>query len=151
MGQRILGLALALLGLLSGWDSWRITRDARESGNFDAVGPDRYLLLVGCLMILTGLAMAIWPPPAAPMQRSGRLWPPSKPALATGGLVGAVILMPLAGFTLACLAFFLALYATLNRWTWQGVAASALVTTGIFWIVFVWVADLSLPKGPFGF
>ena len=55
--QRVHGIFFMLLGGVSVVDGWRIAQQAREGANFDAIGPDRYLMALGALM-LTGRCLA---------------------------------------------------------------------------------------------
>ena len=55
MLQRAHGILFVLLGVVSLVDGWRVTVQARETADFDAIGPDRYLLALGVLMLAAGL------------------------------------------------------------------------------------------------
>jgi predicted phage tail protein len=61
MLQRAHGIFFTLLGAVSIVDGWRIAQQAREGANFDAVGPDRYLLALGALMLVAGLWRLLGP------------------------------------------------------------------------------------------
>jgi predicted phage tail protein len=53
--QRAHGIFFMLLGAVSFVDGWRIAQQAREGANFDAIGPDRYLMALGVLMLIAGV------------------------------------------------------------------------------------------------
>jgi hypothetical protein len=55
MLNRVTGVLFIALGVLSMVDGWRVTEQARPTGNFDAIGPDRYLMGLGALMLIAGL------------------------------------------------------------------------------------------------
>lgn len=150
--HRIHGLLFVLFGVVSSFDSWRINSSVRPTASFDGVGPDRYLAILSVLMIVLGLALALRP--AAGSEASDwsdlRRWPPAD------YLIVAVILglfiwaIPLIGFSISCLLFFVALYRFLGKISWPRTVTYALVTTISIYIIFIYFADMSLPKSFFG-
>ncbi len=65
--QRLQALLFILIGVVSFADAWRISVQARESANFDAIGPDRYLLALGVVLFIGGAwSLLRRPSPAAP-------------------------------------------------------------------------------------
>ena len=61
--HRLHGALFLLLGVVSLADGWRIAQQAREGANFDAIGPDRYLIALGAAMLATGLWRLLRGPP----------------------------------------------------------------------------------------
>src|SRR5207249_5222897 len=61
--HRLHGALFLLLGVVSVADGWRIAQQAREGANFDAIGPDRYLIALGAAMLLAGLWRLLRGPP----------------------------------------------------------------------------------------
>jgi len=148
MLYRVQGAVLGLLGAGSVVEAWRITQEAREAANFDAIGPDRYLMGLGLLMAVIGLWMARRPPVAdqfgsLPAQRSvGATF------YITVGLTAALALaLPYIGFAPASFLFLTIMFRQFGEWSWVRSAAASAVTAAVFYIMFIWLADLPLPHG----
>ena len=148
MLYRVQGALLGLLGAGSVVEAWRITQEVREAGNFDAIGPDRYLMGLGVLMAVIGLWMALRPPAAdqfgsLPAQRSvGATF------CVTVGLTAALALaLPYIGFAPASFLFLTIMFRHFGEWSWLRSAAASAATAGVFYVVFIWLADLPLPHG----
>ena len=149
--QRAYALIFMLIGGASIVDAMRITSQAREGANFDAIGPDRYLLAIGVLMLGAGLWCLLRP------EQTG-LVPPgdseasavpitSRLVLTLAMLVGFAALVPIVGFSLACLLFLAAHLRLLSGWPWWKVILTAAAIALAFHVLFVWLADMPLPKG----
>ncbi|NBS02014.1 MAG: hypothetical protein EBS72_07700, partial [Rhizobiales bacterium] len=59
MGERLWGLALVAIGSLWMWDGWSLWQSQRSDHMFDVLGPDRYLMLVGGLLIMCGVIIGL--------------------------------------------------------------------------------------------
>ena len=150
--HRIQGLLFILLGVVASYDSWRITTTVRPTANFDAIGPDFYLAILSGLMILLGLGLALRPKAegAAGDWSDLRRWPPAD-FLVVGVVLALFIwLIPIIGFTVSCLLFFVALFRLLGRWSWKRAISYAVITTVSIYALFVYGADMSLPKSFLG-
>jgi len=150
--HRIQGLFFVLLGLIGALDSWRITSVVRETASFDSVGPDRYLLIISILMIVLGLGLA-WRPRLAGefnIWSDVRRWPPADYLLVGIILAAFVFAIPYIGFSIASLVFFVTVYRLLGDWSWPRTLALATITTVVIWFVFVYFADMSMPKSFLG-
>lgn len=152
MLHRIPGLIFVILGLASLADAWRITSTVRDTATFDALGPDRYLMLASVLMVISGALLALIPaepqantatPPTA-TAGAGRLPPHVLILLA---LIGFALATPYAGFEAACLGFFLYAFSGISGWPLLRSLLAAVIAVAILYVVFVWVADVPLPKG----
>jgi len=145
---RAQGLILALLGAGSMLEAWRITQAAREGANFDAIGPDRYLMALGVLMTVIGLWMALRPPVT---DRLGSL--PEQPGVGStffitlAMLVALMALLPHVGFTIASFAFLIVMFHRFGGWSWMLSAAAASLVAAVFHVTFIWLADVPLPRG----
>src|SRR5581483_6609347 len=134
--QRVQALLFILIGVVSFADAWRISVQARESANFDAIGPDRYLLALGVVLFIGGAwSLLRRPSPAAPStQVNAEPGEVSSTLVLTLGLVaGFAALMPLIGFSLAC-------------WPWWKTIVVAAIIAAAFHVTFVQFADMPLPK-----
>lgn len=153
--HRLHGLLFLLLGVGSVVDGWRITRQAREGANFDAIGPDRYLMALGVLMLLAGLWRLLrGPEPQTEMMSAAvpdRVGGARSNLLVTVALlVGFALLVPVLGFSPTCFLFLTVLLRVLGGWTWWrslGVAAPIALA---FHVAFIQFADMPLPKGFLG-
>lgn len=150
---RIQGLLFILFGAVSAYDGWRISTVDRPSANFDAIGPDRYLLALSIIMMVVGILLVVRPATLKIAPGSIKIWswPPPHFLSILVLLVALVAAMPYLGFTAACLLFFLASYRLLNDGTWARVAGYSVLTTAFMYVVFIYLADMSLPKSALGF
>jgi hypothetical protein len=152
MLQRAYGIPFILIGAASIVDGWRISLEAREGANFDAIGPDRYLLALGVVMLAAGLWRLIVRPelPAEPdgaagaPQTAGTLWTPVLVVAMLAAFAGAT---PAIGFSPACFLFLAAQFWLLGARPWWKVAGGAAVAALAFHAAFVWLADMPLPSG----
>ena len=148
--RRAHAIAFMLIGAASLIDGSRIAYYAREGANFDAIGPDRYLLALGVVMLTAGLwrllsrtpdADALRGPNAPPVAITPRL------VLTLALLAGFAGLAPVIGFSLACLLFLTLQLRLQSSWPWWKSAAVAAAITLAFHVAFVGLADMPLPKG----
>ncbi|MDX2157325.1 MAG: tripartite tricarboxylate transporter TctB family protein [Hyphomicrobiaceae bacterium] len=145
---RMPGAALTLLGLLSMLEGLRIQAEVRETATFDSLGPDRYLMVIAALMTVFGLLLAWKPPvsiPRAESSEGGRPLPDHLMMLLA--LIGFATAIPLAGFDLSALGFFLLAFLWVSRWRPAAGIPAAIVATAALHVIFVTVADVALPKG----
>jgi len=151
MLNRVTGILFIALGVLSMVDGWRVTEQARPTGNFDAVGPDRYMMGLGALMLIAGLWRLMSRPETEPQGRaganSGEL--PTL-ALALALFAAFAFAVPYIGFSPACFLFLAALLWVLSGWAWWKAIAVAVPITLVFHVAFVTFADMPFPKGYFG-
>ena len=150
---RIQGLLFILFGAVSTYDGWRMSSTVRPDANFDAVGPDRYLIALSVIMIVIGFFLAARPSTLKVEPGAMQLWswPPPHYLSVLVLLITFVAIMPYLGFTIACLLFFTASYRLLGDWSWARVAAYSVLTTAFVYVVFIYLADMSLPKSPLEF
>ena len=145
---RAQGVILALLGAGSVLEAWRITQTAREGANFDAIGPDRYLMALGVLMTVIGVWMALRPPLTDEL---GSLPAQHKVGstffVTLAMLVALTALLPFVGFTIASFAFLIVMFHRFGGWSWVRSAAAAGLVAAVFHVTFIWMADVPLPRG----
>jgi hypothetical protein len=148
----LLGLAFEVFAIASLLDANRITTNLRRPGVFDLMGPDRYLMAIGVILLLLGLGLifqgvrqlrtatptATLPVATEPVRT--HLW-------LLGAIILYVVLMPVAGYAIATLAFFLAAFRIMGMHRWGWTIGSAVLVTASFVLIFVWAADMPLPKG----
>lgn len=150
--HRIQGLLFILFGIVASLDSWRITESVRPTANFDTIGPDRYLAILSALMILLGLGLALRPKSAGQAGDWGDLckWPPADYLIVTVILVAYIWLISVIGFAISSLLFFVALFRLLGEWSWARTLSYAVITTVCLYVVFIYLADMSLPTSFLG-
>ena len=151
MLHRLHGVFCMLLGAVSVVDGWRIAQQAREGANFDAIGPDRYLMALGALMLVAGLWRLLSsaerqtePKGAAGDRTAGAM---SDLVLTLAMLAAFAVLTPILGFSLSCLLFLTAQLRLLGSWPWWKSAGAATAIALAFHVTFIRFADMSLPKG----
>jgi hypothetical protein len=149
--QRAHGIFFVLLGLVSLADGWRIGQQAREGANFDAIGPDRYLLALGVVMLVAGLWGLVkrpelaHAPDAASGQHTGSVT--ARLVLTVAMIGGLAALTPVVGFPIACALFLTLQFRTLGGWPWWKSAGLAVTIALAFYVTFIALADMPLPKG----
>lgn len=152
MPKILLGAIFVALAAVSFWDGYRITSTLRRPGIYDGLGPDRYLMVVGLIVLLLGVALAVQGaremrqpvPQAAEEQASNRhLWLLAA-ICAYAGLIWFL------GYALATLAFFIAALWIMGQRNWRWNLPSAVALTVAYYFMFEYAADISLPQGVFG-
>jgi hypothetical protein len=151
MLQRMHGILFVLLGVVSLVDGRRIALEARETANFDAIGPDRYLLALGAALFAAGLwrLFARHDPLTEPRAAVGTGPAGAKWTLVAtlAMLAGFAALTPALGFSLAALLFLTAEFALLSGWPWWKSVAAGAVGALALHAAFIWLADVPFPKG----
>jgi hypothetical protein len=152
MLHRLHGALFVLIGLGSIADGWRIALQARSGANFDAIGPDRYLMALGVVMLAAGLWRLLRQPEVAPQASNAEASTGMLPTLVlTLGLVaGFALIIPVLGFSPACFLFVAVLLRVLSGWGWWRSIAMAVPIALGFHVAFVTFADMPFPKGYFG-
>ena len=139
--HRLHGALFLLLGVVSVADGWRIAQQAREGANFDAIGPDRYLIALGAAMLLAGLWRLLRGPPqqtdteaAVPDRDAGATW---SLLLTLAMLVAFALLVPVLGFSPTCFLFVAAQLRMLGGWSWWLSLAVAAPIALAFHVAFI--------------
>lgn len=152
MPKILLGAIFVALAGVSFWDGYRIASTLRRPGVYDGLGPDRYLMAVGLLVLILGVALAVQgarefhqkAPEVAGEQASTRhLW-------LLAAICGYVALIWLLGYAIATFAFFVATLWIMGQRDWRWSLPSAAALTAAYFLMFEYAADISLPKGVFG-
>ena len=151
MPKIVLAAIFIVLAGISLWDGYRITTTLRRPGVYDGLGPDRYLMTIGLLVLILGVALAVQgarefrrhaPQPAGEPASNRHLW-------LLGTVCGYVVLIWLLGYALATLAFFIAALWIMGQRDWRWNLPSALALTVAYYLMFEYAADISLPQGVF--
>lgn len=149
MLYRAQGLMYLLLGAVSLAEGWHITKTVREGANFDAIGPDRYLMALGALLMILGLWLAMRPPQTAGEAQTSFLSARARTNLimCVAMLAAFTLAMPYVGFTLGCFVFLAVLFRHLSDWSWVRSIAVAALTSAFFYVGLIRLADVPLPSG----
>jgi hypothetical protein len=151
MLNRVTGVLFIALGVLSMVDGWRVAEQARPTGNFDAIGPDRYMMGLGALMLIAGLWRFLSRPETEPQGRAGTSSDELPTlSLALGLFAAFAFAVPYIGYSPACFLFLAALLWVLSGWPWWKAIAVAVPIAIVFHVAFVDLADMPFPKGYFG-
>ena len=155
MSVVLLGLSFLLFSAVSIWDGMRIAGSVRLRGTLDLIGPDRYLLGVAALLAVVGALLLV-----QGILTLRKAQPAAGPAADEGGgyvhfaLIGILlvyaILLPIAGYLITTLAFFLVTFRVMGMSRWGVNVISSIASTALFWSAFTVLADLPLPKGLLG-
>ena len=153
MPKIVLGAIFLVLAGISFWDGQRITQNLRKPGVYDSLGPDRYLMLVGAILLILGVAVAVQGArerrAAVATQESGdpvsqRHWWLLATVCAYSALIWFV------GYAAATLVFFIAALWIMGQRDWRWNVPSAVALTAAYYFMFQYAADISLPQGIFG-
>lgn len=158
MSNILLGLAMLAFAGISLWDGARITASFRIPGSFDLVGPDRYLTGVALLIGVLGLAVLaqgvlqqrLQPTASEPQTATGDSTLSQRHFVLIGLLILYAVLIPVLGYILATLLFFVATFRVMGVSTWVYTILWSLVGTATFVVSFLTVANMSLPHGLLG-
>lgn len=156
MSERLWGLALVSIGVLWMWDGWKLWQSERADSMFDSLGPDRYLILMGGLLALTGLIIGLTKPALSAAGASGsgeraeRNPFFSPPVTFTLVLVGYALLIPILGYTGSTFIFFLVAYFLAGRRNMVATLVTSTISAAVFYLLFPYLADMTLPRGILG-
>lgn len=151
MGERLWGGFLTILGAIWVWDGWRLGVAQRGQAMFDSLGPDRYIILMGGLLVLTGLIIAFSKPEVEDGDIGEVEGSKLTPFLFLLVLAGYALLLPWFGYTLSTFLFFVAAYYLAGRRRIFGTLVASAVTAALFFLIFPYFSDMSLPRGFVGF
>jgi putative tricarboxylic transport membrane protein len=152
MSFLLLGITLIVFSAASIVDAARISTNLRQPGVFDIVGPDRYLLGAGALLLVLGVGLVY----QGANQLLGRAPRISVHTADSGSnthlwLLGSIVLyamlMPTVGYVIATLVFFLTAFRVMGMRNWAWILGSAVVVTASLAIIFTYAADMPLPRG----
>jgi hypothetical protein len=152
MLYRVQGVMYLLLGGVSLAEGWHITQTTREAANFDAIGPDRYLIALSVLLLALGLWLALRPPQSAEETQTTS-WPAEARTnlfVCIAMLAAFALAMPYTGFTLGCFVFLAVLFRRLGDWSWVRSAGVAAVASALLYVGLIRLADVPLPSGMVG-
>jgi len=136
-----IGLGLAVLGLLVGWDATKI-----GGGNYARIGPATFPFVIAALL----LVLAVWTMVSAWRGRfPEREHDETAPILwVVGGLALQLLLLHPAGFSIATgILFAFTARGFGKRRLWISLPAGILFSLAI-WLLFTQVLRLALPAGP---
>lgn len=152
---RIWGFLFVAFGAVWCWDGWRLETTQRADSMFDELGPDRYLVVLGAIMLAVGASLLLRPPPtpvhAGTVGGASFWWPPRPPVTFTLAMAGYTFAIPLIGYTIATFLFFLVIYPLAGQRSARSVFIYGAVTAAAFYVIFDRLSDMALPAGPFGF
>jgi hypothetical protein len=151
MPTMLLGVIFVLIAGVSLWDANRITTNLRRPGVFDSLGPDRYLMAVGVVLLVLGVALAVQGALSLRRKPETAEEPGSQRHVWLFVIVCAYAgFIWLIGYAPATLAFFLATLWIMGQRDWRWTVPSAVALTLTFFLLFEYAADISLPRGQFG-
>ena len=154
MTDRLWSLVLLVVGAAWMYGGWALWQSEREDAMFDAMGPDRYVMVLGGLLVLCALIIASGR--SAPSKDEGRdagaaITLLSAPVTFTLLLAGYSVIMPWLGYTVSTFLFFILAFFLAGRRHPAGIMTASLITTGAFYVLFPYLADMNLPAGIAGF
>lgn len=151
MSDRLWGLGLILIGAILTWDGRRLWQDERADSMFDVLGPDRYIILMGGLLILTGIVIGLSKtvPAGAARQDIGKSY--LTPAVFTVALSVYALIIPWLGYTGATFLFFVAAFFLAGRRNIVPTLVTSTISAACFYLLFPYLADMPLPRGFLGF
>jgi hypothetical protein len=152
---RIWGFIFIAFGSVWSWDGWRLETTQRADSMFDELGPDRYIVVLGVVMIFIGITLALKPPPSpVKFEAPGEVvvwWRPGPPVTFTLAMAAYTLAIPPLGYAIATLLFFILVYHLAGKRSAVSSFAYGTSTAVIFYFLFVKLADMPLPVGSLGF
>lgn len=148
----VLGLIFAVISAVSFWDGYRIATTLRRPGVYDGLGPDRYLIAVGIIILLLGIALIVQ---GSSEMRESKMQSTEEPGSnrhfwLLGAVCAYAMMIWLFGYAISTFAFFVAALWIMGQCDWRWNLSSAVALTVAFVLIFEHAADISLPKGIFG-
>jgi len=143
---------LVAVGLWSIVDGYRLTVEAREASGFDALGPDRFIMVLGAIFLLLGAFYVREARAEAAGARSIASSDENRAGanrfyLMALAFAAYIIIAPFGGYVLTTVLFFLAAYWLMDlRGAVRCVTATGL-TVAAFTLVFVIFAGIPMPLG----
>lgn len=153
MPKILLGALFVVFAAVSFWDGYRIATTLRRPGVYDGLGPDRYLIAVGAVILVLGIALAVQG--FLEMQRAAPKSEEEEPASRRhlwllAAICGYAVLIWFLGYAASTLLFFIAALWIMGHRDWRWNLSSSVALTLAFFLLFEYAADISLPKGVFG-
>lgn len=147
MLSRLSACVIASGGIITMLEGWRIASAHRGASDLGIVGPDRYLVALGAVILIVALGSQLVSS-AAPAHDAtvARADVPFKPFLLLGCTVVYAILLYLVGFVISTLVFFLVAFRVCGVQFARAMVASAVAAVG-FYALFVRVGGVSFPNG----
>jgi hypothetical protein len=151
-------LALAAIGAWSIWDGVRLSAAVRREGVFDALGPDRYIMILGGILLVLSVARfwaarAEWQAEHGQPGLSGEApdnAPPLKFILLAVAFASYALVTPYTGYALATVLFFAPVYWIMGLRGWLRLIAATAISAATFTLLFITLADMPLPPGVLG-
>ena len=155
--ERFIGLAVAVLGLLTLFVLIPIGIDSPDYVEVLALAPEFWPIIVGCLFTLSGIFMAIRPFEEKDDDEEGAPEPVPwlerlpKLAMILGCLFIFYFVAPYLGFVLPAvvLTFLLAWFAEERRW--HTLILVSIIPPVLLYVFFVFIANIPIPLGHFEF
>lgn len=156
--QCLEGAIFAAIGVFSIQDGVRLSAAARREGVFDLIGPDRYIMVIGAILIMIAIAHV------ANAFITRRVIPADGPGVddaavenkfgvlvsLTAAFAGYAIFAPLAGYAATTLVFFCVTYFIMGVRGWLGVLGASIITAAVFVLIFSVLSSMPLPRGILG-
>lgn len=150
-------LVFAAIGIWSIWDGFRLSAVSRREGVFDALGPDRYIILIGGILCLLSVIRFLASFSEAQPERGTRETDAPKEraislrlVLLTLAFAGYALVVPFGGYVLTTALFFAVVYWIMGLRNWARLVSAIVLSTAVFAFVFITLADMPLPRGRLG-
>ncbi len=148
MSDRVWGVCLIIIGVIIVWNGWLLGQNERATSMFDVLGPDRYIILIGALIIFSGILIALSRPANAASAGTGeRSLAPTTFSIALSVYAATI---PWLGYTTATFFFFVGAFLLAGRRNIISTLVISVISTASFYLLFIYFADMPLPLGIFG-
>lgn len=148
------GIILVGLGLMSIVEGIRLATRLRQPGFYDVVGPDRYAIGIGFLLVVTGAIYVfsqVKEKPAIKEPTVDKEGEDKETLVKVVGTVGVLalyaFLMPIIGYFLASTVFFVLVSKILGAKSWLFNIIYSVAVTGICQLIFGNCLGVILPQG----
>lgn len=130
---------------------------SRREGVFDLLGPDRYIMLVGGILVALSIVRLVTSRAEWQVEQGVGAFEGRREnavslqlVLLTLAFAGYALFVRYGGYALTTAAFFAAAYWIMGLRDWLKLTSAVVLSTAAFVILFVKLADMPLPRGMIG-
>ena len=152
LSDRLWGTALVTIGAIIIWSGWSLWQSERSASMFDALGPDRYIIFIGGLLILAGICIGLGA--SAPSANAGREESGKSYVTPAGFLIALsvyALAIPWLGYTISTFLFFVGAFFLAGRRNIVSTLVASVISAAVFYLIFPFLAEMPLPTGAIGF
>jgi putative tricarboxylic transport membrane protein len=137
------GLILAVFGIVGIVEGLRLNRRSAEAE--DAFGPGWYLIILSLVLIICGLIYLVSTLKGREKKTEAVFAWKGPASFAIVAMILSCALLPYVGYFLSTAAFLLAATRLFGEQSWVRTILIAGLSAAVFWVVFVYLAQIQMP------